>query len=389
MPALFGRLGHQLGRWRPWQAHRRVSCHAQVRHGIGGVGDGPQPPERKTNLTPVEQVGAAVHLVRNTHLLQLGHHRTPLGADGAHEHGHLLVRGAVLGQAENLGGHRARLPGRVGRLPEFGARTRRPRQRLQYLGLAQHDGCHHRVRGIEDALGGPVVQLEPHDGCLREPDAEVGHVLGRCPAEAVDALVVVAHHHQALGVARHQIQQLGLRVVGVLELIHHHVAGTLAGDLQQVGVGRQQVERTGDLPAKVLKPPLGQPGVVQPEHPGELHLFAGVGSLAPTACTLQRGIGPRCVALRVNPLVAAAVNALNQSTHHADRVASQVVLAQAQIRKALQQHQHALLGAHRPEHRRQIAVGAERPHQVERIRMEGGDPQRLVAVGDHVLGALA
>ena len=207
-----------------------------------------------------------------------------------------------------------------------------------------------------------MVQFEPHDGCLREPDAEVGHVLGRCPAEAVDALVVVAHHHQALGVARHQVQQLSLRMVGVLKLVHHHVAGTLSGDLQQVVVGRQQVERPGDLPAKVLKPPLGKPGIVQPEHPGELHLFAGVGSLATTACTLQRGIGPRCVALRVNALITAAVNAVNQAAHDADGIASQVVLAEPEVRKALQQHQYALLGAHRPEHWRQIAVGAERAH---------------------------
>ena len=263
-----------------------------MRHGISGIGDRPQPPERQTYLAAVEQVGAAVHLMRDTRLLQFSHHRSTLGADGAHEHRHLLIGRALLGQAQDLGSNGACLTRRVGRLPEFRHGARRPRQCLQHLGLPHHDGRHHRVRGVEDALGRPVVQLEPHDGRLGEPDAEVGHVLGRGAAEPVDALVVVTHHHKALRVARHQVQQLGLRVVGVLELIHQHVAGALARDGQQVGVGRQQVERAGDLPAEVLEPPLGEPGVVQPEHPGELHLLARLGCFTATARPLQRGVGP-------------------------------------------------------------------------------------------------
>ncbi|MNO78142.1 hypothetical protein D3C76_692700 [compost metagenome] len=67
-------------------------------------------------------------------------------------------------------------------------------------------------------------------------------VLDLGAAPAIDRLVIVAHRHQALAAAREQAQPGVLHGVGVLELIHQHMAEAALIVLQQPGVIAPQVE---------------------------------------------------------------------------------------------------------------------------------------------------
>ena len=97
----------------------------------------------------------------------------------------------------------------------------------------------HRVGGGEDRLGGAVVLLELDHARVGEVLLEVEDVAHVGAPEAVDRLAVVAHDRQvAVALQAHpttvrgglaaaadeQLQEPVLRVVGVLVLVHEHVA---------------------------------------------------------------------------------------------------------------------------------------------------------------------
>ena len=77
------------------------------------------------------------------------------------------------------------------------------------------------VGGVEHDLGGAVVLLQPHQLGAREILEEVLHVAHVGAAPAVDGLVVVADGAD-VAVRAQQADQLVLRPVGVLELVHQH-----------------------------------------------------------------------------------------------------------------------------------------------------------------------
>ena len=101
-----------------------------------------------------------------------------------------------------------------------------------------------RVGGLEDAGGGAVVLFQADGFGIREVGAELVQVLDARAAPAVDRLVVVADHHQALATLGQQPQPGVLDGVGVLELIHQHMAEASLVVLEQAGVVAPQIQRT-------------------------------------------------------------------------------------------------------------------------------------------------
>ena len=71
-------------------------------------------------------------------------------------------------------------------------------------------------------------------------------------AERVDRLVGVAHEHDLVGAVREELQQLGLRRIGVLVLVDEDpaAAGALGG--QQLGIVAQDVQRGADELGRVV-----------------------------------------------------------------------------------------------------------------------------------------
>ncbi len=76
-------------------------------------------------------------------------------------------------------------------------------------------------------------------------------LLMRRAAEAEDGLVVVAHHRDVAMPGGQQLDQLELRVVGVLELVHEDVAIAPLVAPQDVRARAEEAQRLDDLVAEV------------------------------------------------------------------------------------------------------------------------------------------
>ena len=377
----------RVGGGGPGDVEPPVGGDAQVGLGVGRVGGGPQPGHGRAHLAALEEAEAAAHLVGDSGPLKGLGHRARLQPHGPHEDRLLLQGDAGLGHADDLLRHGARLPVGVGRSPEARVGADRAVAGDDVLGRAVRDRGHHGRRGVEDRLGRAVVDLEAELGRLGEAAPEVGDVLGRRPPEAVDALVVVAHHHEAVGSPRHQVEQLGLGVVGVLELVHEDVARGRARGLEAVRVRPQQVEGPHDREAEVLPAVLGQPALVGLEHAGDLDLPPRPVGGPSRPRSGEPLVGPGPVLIGAHELVAALVDAVDQVGDQAPAVTPQVVLAQVELVEPLEEHQHAVLGARHRRRGQEAALDAVHPRQLERVRVEGRDPQRLVGAPDQLLGA--
>ena len=90
----------------------------------------------------------------------------------------------------------------------------------------------------EDSLRRAVVALQRHPPRRRvELRREVEDVAHRRAAETVDRLRVVADDGEATSVGLHRQQQARLQAVGVLVLVHQHVAEAAADCAREIGVG--------------------------------------------------------------------------------------------------------------------------------------------------------
>ena len=364
-------------------AIRRCACASK------GSVEAPQPGHRRAHLAPLEQAHAAAHLVRHAGALQLAHQRPRLQAHRAHEHRLLLVGDALGGQPDDLGDHRAGLAVGVRRGPDLGRRPLGAVAGDQALGRPVRDPRDHRAGGVEHGLRRAVVALEPDLGGVREAPAEVGQVLRRRAAEAVDALVVVAHHDQARRAAAQQVEQLGLGVVGVLELVDQDVASLGPRGLEPVRVGPQQRQRAHDRLAEVLEPVLGQPAVVGLVDPRELGVAPAQQRLRRRAGAGDRRLGPAAEVGRGHQLVLAAVDAPQEAVDQVDPVAAQVVQLEIELAEPLEQQHHARLAVGRLGRRQQPALDPVHPREPLREGVEGGDAERLVRAAQQVLGAAA
>ncbi|MNI43711.1 hypothetical protein D3C73_980510 [compost metagenome] len=95
---------------------------------------------------------------------------------------------------------------------------------------------------LQDAGGGAIVLLQANGFGVREVFGILVDVLDFRATPAVDRLVVVAHHHQAVATLGQQAQPGVLHGVGVLELVHQNVPEALLIVSEQAWVIAPQIE---------------------------------------------------------------------------------------------------------------------------------------------------
>ncbi len=178
-------------------------------------------------------------------------------------------------------------------------------------------------------------------------------------------------------------------MVGVLELVDQHVARGLLNRVAAVRMGPQQVEHPDDREPEVLPAVLGQPSVVGLVDARELELAARAVGGGARAGARDRRLGPPAVGLGGDQLVAAGVDAPHEVVHHPDPVAAQVVHPQVELAQPVEHHQHPVLGAGDRGVGEQPALAAVHAGDVQRVGVEGRDPERLVRGAEDLLGARA
>ena len=230
------------------QAAERRVAHAALghvddpleRHLVGGVHHRPQVGEGVLHLAPVVEARAADHLVGQAEAHERLLHHPALGV-GAVEDGHVAPPVAVVVHTVDLLHQPAGLVVlvlRVVALDELAADLLGPER----LGLAHLVVGDDGVGGVEDRLGRAIVLFEDHERGVRERLLELQDVADVGAAEAVDALVAVAHHADVAVLLGQHHDQLVLCPVGVLELVDEHVAEAVPVVGQHVGVGAEHVD---------------------------------------------------------------------------------------------------------------------------------------------------
>ena len=103
------------------------------------------------------------------------------------------------------------------------ARVGSPQRLFPSVGVLRND----RRGGLEDGARRAVILFQLDDLGVRVVALEGEDVAHVGAAEAIHALVVVAHHAQVAVLCRQQVEQVILRHVGVLVLVHHEVPQTV------------------------------------------------------------------------------------------------------------------------------------------------------------------
>ena len=190
--------------------------------------------QRIADLGALEEARAADDAIRQPELdeaiLDLAHLRRD-----AHQHGDLRQRVAVGLQRLDLLADGARL---LTRIPGPGdgdllAGLVLCMERLAETAFIEGDEMR---GGGEDMPGGAVIALQPHHGGAGKIVLEAQDVVDFRPAPAIDRLVVIADTGQVLALLRDQPQPEILRDIGILILVHQHVAEAVLVELQNIRI---------------------------------------------------------------------------------------------------------------------------------------------------------
>ena len=368
------------------QLDRRPRQRAHHGAGVGGVGQGAQPGQHVAHLGALVVGGGARGAERQRPLLERGGDHRGLVLHRAHEHADLRGRHTTGHEPLGLGGHRLRLRALALRAPEAHLAAAAAGQRLvDPPGRRRH----HRAGGVEYALARAVVALEPDHGRVRQLALEVAQVLLRGAAEAVDRLVVVADHGHVAVLLHQQPQQHPLGEVGVLVLVHEHVAEARGGALAHVRLLVQQAEGAQDQVAEVERPALAEQAVVVGVEAAELELARGVRSRGVVVRPLGQPLRVRDVVVGRHHLVLQAVDPRHEAPEQRRRVAADLVVAQRELVDAVEQQRQAIRRRDRREER--IDAGFERlvGQQARAEAVEGLHVELLVGRGDERLEPLA
>ncbi len=236
--------------------------HARERHRVGRVHEQGEVGERVLDLLALVEARAADHLVADPvaheHVLE----HAALGV-GPVEDGDLVARLARVDEPLDLRHHEARLGVLVLELAHV-HRVAVAQLAPERLVLARAVVRDHRVGRVQDRLRGAVVLLELDHLGVREVVLEVEDVADVGAAEAVDRLVVVAHHAEVAVLLREELKPAILGPVGVLVLVDQHVpeappvaVAHLLEELEQVHAAEQQVvevHRVGAVQALLVEP---------------------------------------------------------------------------------------------------------------------------------------
>ena len=189
---------------------------------VGGIVDDAQIRQHVLDLGPVEELHAADDLIGYAAALEGIFQRVGLGVHAVEHRVIPPVQPAVIVH-HHLAHHKVGLVAlvEIGLDEHLVPRAVAGPQGLALTALIVAD---HGVGRVQNVLGGAVVLLQPdHPGAavllLKAED-----ILDIGAPEAVDALVVVAHHADVAVAACQQAGQQVLQVVGVLILVHQHIA---------------------------------------------------------------------------------------------------------------------------------------------------------------------
>ena len=127
---------------------------------------------------------------------------------------------------------------------------------------------HHRGGGFEDGAGRAVVLLQLDDLGVGIVTLEVEDVAHVGAAEAIDALVVVAHHAQVAVLRGQQVEQVILRHVGVLVLVHHDVAQAVLVALADGVMAAQHLDGEHQQVVEIEGGVVVQARLINPVHAG-------------------------------------------------------------------------------------------------------------------------
>ena len=120
-------------------------------------------------------------------------------------------------------------------------RAARAERTERLLELVRHV-LHHGVRDVQDRRHAPVVALELEHLAVGPAAGELADVLELRAAPRVDALEVVAHHHDVAVLRGEEVRERGLEAVRVLVLVHEHVEEMLLEELARLVALAQEAE---------------------------------------------------------------------------------------------------------------------------------------------------
>ena len=106
--------------------------------------------------------------------------------------------------------------------------------RPERLALSALVVADHGVGGVQNALGGAVILLQPHHLRLGIHLLKIQDIADIRPPEFVDGLIVIPHHTEISAAGCKQPHQLKLRRVRVLILVHHDIGKTVLVILQNL-----------------------------------------------------------------------------------------------------------------------------------------------------------
>ena len=205
------------------------------------------------------------------------------------------------------------------------------------------------MRGVEDRLPAAVV-VDEHDARgtgVRRAEAE--DVAERRSSEPVDRLVVVADDGDIAVVRGQQPDELPLRVVRVLELVHQDVPIPTPLLVEDRRVIPQEPEREADLVAEVEAIAAAHEALVGGVRRRQLGLVGGTLGHRRVERSGRGGIGQALgnlgVSVRADVLVAQPAEERDERRQEAGRVAERAVSVQRQLEEVLPEEDDLLRAA--------------------------------------------
>ena len=275
-----------------------------------------------------------------------------------------------------------------------------PRPDLEPLRVVESD---EPMAGGQDARPGSIVPPQD-DVAWRGPTiSEVEQVAHRRAPEAVDRLVVVAHDGQVAPGPGDQLDQLGLRPVGVLELVDEDVPEAVA-DLRPGGRRlAQEAQCESHLVAEVDEALGREEGLVAGVGPGQLESpggrldrrvgqFAGVvggavlgRQLGEQVRLADLAIGVGQVGRRVDVLVLEPTEMGRQGGQEAGRVGQRAIALELELEQPLAQEDDHLRAGQDADVGRQAELQGVLADEPIPEGMERGDGGVGVAVRDQLV----
>ena len=340
--------------------------HPQV---VGWVIDDTQIGQHVLDLGTVEELHAANDLVGHAAALEGILQRVGLGVHAVQHRVILPVHAAVIVH-HHLTYHEVGLVPLVeGGLDEH--LLPRAVAGPQGLALAALIVADHGVGGIQNVLSGAVVLLQADGTHAAILLLKAEDVLDIGTPEAVDALVVVAHHADVLIAACQQTGQQVLQVVGVLILVHQYVAELPLIVLPHLGAALQQLHRQQNDIVKVQR--VGIP---------ELFRVKGIYFRDP-------GFPPVVVLLPVGAEVLRQQHFIFRTgNNRQDLPNGEGLFVQLQLLQAILQHPLAVVGVVDGEITGIADLLDIPPQNTNAGRMEGGRPHVTGLLSQHPLQTL-